>query len=400
MAAILTVLALAATGIVRSAAPPAANGVPWVEGWTPEAFDAEGRPVLAEWGATYRVDATVLLPLLFASIPVDSREGVGVAGFLARDYAEEGGAWLRTYEFFATSYPERARGLNRVGLVREAVRLTPNGAEWTAHFGVISANLEETKDAAQRALNTDADVQPYSVIEELIGADAARGSAWHLLLPGRWTGAAELYADVRPRWLGREPDYTRELPNRDRSAYAEPLGFLGSLQVGLRSVAAAVARGVDPRTRPRYQPYVHNGRVFRFELRDIDEDEDRARLYAQAGWVADPTALRRLKYRIRDAKNDTVETFTLWVELPAHPDSGPFATPIVPVAFEFTPRAFLALKAVRVTSPAPALRAADRLHTSSTPLRISGSSASTSTTDATSPRRRTHSTTTGSWVHA
>ena len=126
-------------------------------------------------------------------------------------------------------------------------------------------------------------------------------------------------------------------------------------------MAAAVARGENPRKRHRYQPYVHNGKVFRFELRAVDEDEDRARLYAQAGWVADQTALRRLTYRIRNATNDTVETFQ-WVELPDHRDSDPLATPIVPIAFEFTPRAFLTLKAVRAASPEQAAVGAARRH--------------------------------------
>ena len=45
----------------------------------------------------------------------------------------------------------------------------------------------------------------------------------------------------------------------------------------------------------------------------------------------------------------------MWVELPDHRDSDPLATPIVPVAFEFTPRAFLTLKAVRAASPEQAV---------------------------------------------
>ncbi len=92
---------------------------------------------------------------------------------------------------------------------------------------------------------------------------------------------------------------------------------------------------------------MHNGAVFRLELRDVDDDEERARRYAQAGWVTDQTAVRRLKYTIRDEINRDVETFKMWVELPRAGFNDPFAAPIVPMAFEFTPRAFLVLKAVR-----------------------------------------------------
>ena len=69
----------------------------------------------------------------------------------ARDFAETQDARVRAYEFFAASLPDRARGLNRLGFLREVVRLTATGADWTAHFGVIAANREDTRKAAEQA---------------------------------------------------------------------------------------------------------------------------------------------------------------------------------------------------------------------------------------------------------
>ncbi len=356
IAAALAAGALVTASVVPSTETLADPTVPWVEAWAPGAFDLGGRTPLRELSAAYRVDATVLLPLLFTSVPIVSRSGVGIARATARDFEETQDARLRAYEFFAASLPERARGLNRLGFLREAVRLTATGADWTTHFGVIAANREDTRNAAEQALDDaeNEDSQPYSIINGRIGADRARNSVVHLTLPSRWTSAAQLYTDLRPRWQGREPDYTRDLRNEGDHAYGQPFGFLGSLQVSLRSVAAAVERGEDPRRRHRYQPYVHNGHVFRFELRDVDDDEEHARRYAQEGWVTDPTAVRRLEYTIRDERNKNVETFTLWVELPRAGFNDPFAAPIVPLAFEFTPRAFLVLKAVRTQRVMPA----------------------------------------------
>ena len=344
----LVALASLAWRVLCSQAPPSTLEVPWIESLRPGAFDDQSHPVLDEWAVAYRIDATVFVPLLFTSIPIVSRDAVGIGSFTAWDSPEDANARVRAYEFFAVSFPERARGLNRLGLVREVVRLTPEGAGWTAHFGVISADWETHKGAGQ-ALDQSEDIQRYSIIDGLIRARQAENSMLHLNVPGRWTTSAALYDEVRRRWEGQEPDFTRELSNPDRRTYSEPLGFLGGLQSSLRAVAADLANGEDPRKHHRYQGYVHNGRVLRFELRAVDLDPGRAKGYAQAGWLADPTALRRLEYRILDDRGDELERFKLWVELAARRVKDPFAAPLVPIAFELEPRAYLLLRAVRVS---------------------------------------------------
>ncbi len=95
------------------------------------------RPAARSARVDYQVNATVLVPLLFTSIPFVSRDDVGVASFTARDF-DEAGETLRAFEFFAASDPARARGLNRLGFFREAVALGDDGARWTAQFGVMT----------------------------------------------------------------------------------------------------------------------------------------------------------------------------------------------------------------------------------------------------------------------
>ena len=352
----LVALASLAWRVLCFQAPPSTLAIPWIESLRPGAFDDHWYPVLDEWAVAYRIDATVSVPLLFTSIPIVSRDAVGIGSFTTRDGPEDENARVRAYEFFAVSFPERARGLNRLGLVREVVRLTSEGAGWTAHFGVISSDWETHKGARQ-ALDQFEDVQRYSIIDGLIRAHQAENSMLHLNVPGRWTTTGALYDEVRRRWEGQEPDFTRELSNSDRRTYSEPLGFLGGLQSSLRAVAADVAKGEDPRNHHRYQAYVHNGRVLRFELRAVDRDAGLAERYAEAGWLADPAALRRLDYRILDNRGDELESFKLWVELAARRVRDPFAAPLVPIAFELKPRAYLVLRAVRVASRENALRA-------------------------------------------
>jgi hypothetical protein len=342
----LIALGASASWIVHSQGPPATLEVPWIESLKPDAFD-DAHPVLDRWTAAYRIDATVLLPLLFTSVPLVSRDAVGVGSFTAWDAPENEHARVRAYEFFAVSFPERARGLNRLGLVREVIWLTPEGADQTAYFGVISSDWETHKGAGQ-ALDQHEDLPRYSIIDGLTRVSMARNTMLHLNVAGRWTRATALYDEVRRRWEGQEPDFARELSNPDRRTYGEPLGFLGGLQRNLQAVVADVAAGADPYEHHRYQTYVHNGRVLRFELRGVDRGTDRTERYRQTGWLSNPAALRRLEYRILDDRGDELERFNLWVELDARQVGDPFAGPLVPIAFELKPRAYLVLEAVRV----------------------------------------------------
>ena len=197
-------------------------------------------------------------------------------------------------------------------------------------------------------LDNDAEVLPYSVVDTLITADGADSRVLQLLMPGQWDTAAELHDDVRPRWNAEEPTYTRYLSNEDRTGYETPLAFFSGLQVSMQAVADAVAAGEDPRDTQRYQPYVNNSRPLRFELRKIARDEKRAKEYASGGWLKNPEALRRLEYRLRDARGKEVDRFKLWVELRASSPDDPFPRPHLPVAYEYEPAGCLRLRAVRV----------------------------------------------------
>ena len=97
-----------------------------------------------EWDVAFRVDALVRLPLLIAKIPIASRENVGVTTFSARYFTTDRGTGVRAYEFYAASFPDRARGLNRLGFLREAVVVARTGIIETAQFGVISSEREDS----------------------------------------------------------------------------------------------------------------------------------------------------------------------------------------------------------------------------------------------------------------
>ena len=328
--------------------------VPWFETRAPGAFGDTKVAASQEWAVAFRVDATVRLPLLIAKIPIASRENVGVTTFSVRHFTTDGRTGVRAYEFYAASFPDRARGLNRLGFLREAVVVTRTGIIETAQFGVISSEREDSMAKVEGVLDNDAELLPYSVVDTLITAEAADSRVLQLLMSGQWATAAELHDDVRPRWKAEEPTYTRHLSNEDPTGYETPLAFFSGLQVSMQAVANAVAAGEDPRDTQRYQPYVNNSRPFRFELRKIARDQKRADEYARGGWLENPDALRRLEYRLRDARGKEVDRFKLWVELRASSPDDPFPRPHLPVAYEYEPAGYLRLRAVRVPVAAPA----------------------------------------------
>ena len=324
---------------------PMAERVPQIELRAPGAFDDPDRPVISEIQFNYQVDATVLLPLLFVSIPLARRDDVGFGNASSRDFHAERGMRLRTYEFFATSIPERARGLNRLGFLREALLVKGDAVRSTAHFGVVSSNREQTREEAETLLDRDESVQPYTVLDGFTEQSQTSYEVTKLELERRWPTAGALYADLKPRWQAAEPDEEATRPNRDGQRYSEPGGFLGGFQHSLRAAAADLARGVPPR-RLR-QPFIHHGKVYRLELRGHSVDEGRRRRYVEAHLAAHDATIHKIEYRIRNDRGDTVQDFKLWTELPAT-SAGTISPASLPIAFEFKARSFLELKAVRV----------------------------------------------------
>ena len=314
---------------------------PWIDTKAPGAFDEPSPTGTAAISAHYQVNATVLL----ASIPVANRDGVGTARAVARDLVAEDGGQLRTYELFAASRPERARGLNRLGFLREAQWLARDGVHWTAHFGVVSATREATLEEAEARLDQPDRVEEYSVLDGFTDRARSRSAIVHLDLEGAWLTADALYDDLRPHFETAEPDDELVLENESGRVYREPVGFLGAIQHSLRVAAADLAQYGSPR-QFRYR-FVHRSKLFFLDLEGHSLANDRRRRYVEAGLVEPGVLIHKLDYRIVNSEGDSIQSFELWTELLAT-GSDARAAPILPLAFEFRARSFLKLRAVRV----------------------------------------------------
>ena len=180
----------------------------------------------------------------------------------------------------------------------------------------------------------------------MIRSRSSSSSVATLLLEGKWESAAALFADVRGAWRTAALEPREALRNPSGNLYEEPLGFLGAIQRSLRHVALEVAGGSEA---ARFRtPYVHDSRVLQLEFREQDIDRGRAADYAATGLVPAGTVVHRLEYRVYDEHGDDVESFKIWTELPANPESDRRSPAIVPVSFELQPRSYLRLTAVQI----------------------------------------------------
>ncbi len=346
-------------GSVQSGEGRDAPRVPAIESLAPGAFDPNVR-VRAEAHETYRVDAKVRLPLLLGSIPLADRTGVGVASVRVRDLVVPGGgdrATLRAYEFFAASHPARARGLNRLGLIREAAWIVDRVPRRTVQFGVISTDRAASRAEAEQSLDDGdpARTQTVSVIDAVITRGATRSAVVRLPVGGLWQRADDLYAEVRPRWEAEQAGDAGTVVN-DPPRYSRPVGFLGALQASLRQAAEAAATGAARSARHRY---VHDNKFYALARRGRGIDTKRGRAYRDEGLIGAGEVVHRLDYRILNARGREIDSFRLWTSLPADADGARLGDePILPLAFEFRPRKYLELRARRMPpAAAPTLSA-------------------------------------------
>ena len=339
-------LAMAATwpALAQSGSARHRSRVPQIEVKAPRAFGERARQPSRQHRVRYRVDATVLFPLF--SIPLAHRDDVGFASTVIRDFPDGSGDLIRTYELFSASFPDRARGLNRMGFIREAVAMGPDGVRWTAHFGALSSNPEESRQEV--TLEGDETLQSYTVMDGFTNRTHASNTDVRLQLEGTWRSPMVFYDTLIPAWRATAPEpETRSQPQAEVPSM-EPLGFLGIVVKSLQVAAMDVERGSSPR-KIRYA-FAHKGELTYLVVGGHSVDGGRQQRYVAAGLVESDATVHRIDYRILDRKDGLMQRFRVWTELPSG-QASEGRIPVFPLAFEFKAKSFLRLHAVRVTDP-------------------------------------------------
>jgi len=197
-------------------------------------------PRRAYW-RRYRIDATILL----LGMPVLTKQGVGGA-YASVETGSSGTGEAVGLQFAAGSWPERAHGVNRFGIWREAVLETETGLPEIAFAGLITASPEETL-AQARSVLASSGIPPDALVARG-SLDSGTTRTWidRIQLPRDclWTDLSKiLYDETR-----REPR-----GNAQEVATSGCVTFLQAIRAAFQSQGEARAS------------FIHGGRAYVLE---------------------------------------------------------------------------------------------------------------------------------------
>jgi hypothetical protein len=170
-------LALAGSGII-----------PQLLADSPPAFDVDrltasgGKPGCSQEVRKYTASATVML----FSIPLVSKASVG-SGYAVVEQSDK----TLSIQFGAGSYPDSARGLNRLGFIQEAVvEEEPGKPAECAWLAFMTTSQEKSLEQARKSVEKPADasaVVPYSASQGYGRMGSFRSRVDRLEFPSKYT---------------------------------------------------------------------------------------------------------------------------------------------------------------------------------------------------------------------
>ncbi len=141
------------------------------------------RPGGTVFARHYVASATVTL----LSFPIVSRSGVG-SGYTVIEQSAGDTGKITSIQFGAGSWPENARGLNRLGYIQESILESSagQGAE-CAYLAFMTSSKENNIDQAKKALETPVGDVPYSAAQGYSGHGRVSSRVDQLSFPSRFT---------------------------------------------------------------------------------------------------------------------------------------------------------------------------------------------------------------------
>jgi len=270
------------------------------------------------WQRRYRASATVTL----LSIPIVSRDDVGSGFILIEEAAHD-----IAIQFGAGSYPESARGLNRLGFIQEVVaEKNPGELAECAYFAFMTTSAEKNIEQAQRALAASAATVPYAVAE-----GAGRNGSFVSKLDRVNLSSAVTWRDYRRLTDGIRA--TVASPNTSQhpasscveirltDGKAAPATFLYAIRTALMNAAARASLSL-----------IYNAKEFLLRT-EKEPDPSMGAYFAGRNLVFDASRVILLNARLLDRTSGVVTPFKVWFE------SGREHLP--PLRFEYQARSFL-----------------------------------------------------------
>jgi hypothetical protein len=259
----------------------------------------------------FRANATILI----LGVPIFKREDVG-AGCASVEIGASRDHTVTALQFAAGSKPERARGLNRLGLMREAVVEQDARLLKSSYAGFMTSSPEKSLDQGRRALSTAATEMPCTLGSAESGSGRTELSVRHFTVPGatRWTDTADILDAIgNNHEPGGGPGARQET-----SSFGPTATFLYAIHRAALEEAPSARR-----------QFCHNGKLH--EL--ITQKQHFSP--ASSGAVGDRRTSVRMTGAIRDQSGAGIAEFSVWFD-PADPSG-------IPNRIEFRARSFLRL---------------------------------------------------------
>jgi hypothetical protein len=242
--------------------------------------------------------------ILVFGVPILKRKDVG-SGCASVETGASGDQTVTALQFAAGSNPERAHGLNRLGLMREAVVEQDARLLRTSYAGFLTSSSEKSLDQGRQALNTGAN----EMLCTLGSGDSGHGrtalSVRRFTLPGstRWTDATDI------------------LNSREKDSLDSPARHATSAQGPSATFLYAVRRAALGDAPSARRQFCHNGKLHE--------------LITEKHPAADSRTEIRMTGAIRDHSGAEIAQFSVWFD-PADPSG-------IPNRIEFRARSFLRL---------------------------------------------------------
>jgi hypothetical protein len=261
--------------------------------------------------------ATAIVNLL--SITIFSRSGVG-GGYASVEENGDGTDHNVILKFVSGSSPERAHGLNRLGLIQEVIRFREGAGPESEYFGFITSNGEESLAQAKKSLNENAkDKVNYAAAEGSLHGSNIRYAVRNMLLPSsyRWSNAQEFAREVQTDFFAGSGPVYHESTGKPANTF-------------LFAVRAAILSN-ESKSEMRV---MHNGKFFHMRTEKALDRKVGEELRKE-GVTEDAARVIRLNGTIRNEKTNEETTYKLWYE-----EGSPN---MLPLRFEFRPKSYLKL---------------------------------------------------------
>jgi hypothetical protein len=248
----------------------------------------------------YQTTATILV----FGLPIFKRKDVG-SGCASVEIGSAGDQTVTALQFAAGSKPERARGLNRLGLMREAVVERGSRLLKTSYAGFMTSSPERSLDQGRQALNTTATEMPCTLGSGESGHGGTELSVRLFTIP------------CATRWI----DAVAILNSIEKGSIKGPARHATSVHGPSATFLYAIHRAALEDAPSARRQFFHNAKLHE--------------LITEKHHAADSPAATRMTGSIRDQSGAEIAQFTVWFD-PADPSG-------IPNRIEFRARSFLRL---------------------------------------------------------